>query len=108
MGSDPGGDIAVIQVDSSLVAGLVPIERGDMRQVEVGQMAIALGNPFGYQNTMTEGIVSALGRVIPSQTNFSIPEAIQTDAAINPGNAGGPLLNEQGQVIGVNDQIQSS
>ena len=104
MGSDAGGDIAVIQVDPSLVAGLVPIERGDMRQVEVGQMAIALG----YQNTMTEGIVSALGRVIPSQTNFSIPEAIQTDAAINPGNAGGPLLNEQGQVIGVNDQIQSS
>ena len=107
VGTDPNGDIAVIQVDPTL-ANLVPVEVGDMSQVKVGQMAIAIGNPFGFQGTMTRGIVSALGRSIPSQTTYDIPEAIQTDAAINPGNSGGPLLNEQGQVIGVNDQIQSA
>jgi 2-alkenal reductase len=108
IGTDPGGDIAVIQVDAGLVSGLVPVEQGKMDQVQVGQMAIAIGNPFGFQNTLTSGIVSALGRSIPSQTQYSIPEAIQTDAAINPGNSGGPLLNAQGQVIGVNDQIEST
>ncbi len=108
VGTDPNGDIAVIQVDPSLVAGLQPVEQGDMGQVQVGDLAIAIGNPFGYQNTMTRGIVSALGRSIPSQTQYSIPEAIQTDAAINPGNSGGPLLNSLGQVIGINDQIESS
>jgi S1-C subfamily serine protease len=107
VGTDPGGDIAVIQVDPALVAGLAPVEQGDMAHVSVGDMAIAIGNPFGFQNTVTEGIVSALGRSIPSQTQYSIPEAIQTDAAINPGNSGGPLLNATGQVIGVNDQIES-
>ena len=107
VGTDPNGDIAVIQVDPELTA-LVPIEVGDMGQVKVGQMAIAIGNRFGFEGTMTRGIVSALGRSIPSQTRFSIPEAIQTDASINPGNSGGPLLNERGQVIGVCDQIQSA
>jgi serine protease Do len=108
VGTDPNGDIAVIQVDPSQVNQLVPVEVGDMSQVQVGQLVAAIGNPFGFQGTMTRGIVSALGRSIPSQTQYSIPEAIQTDAAINPGNSGGPLLNEQGQVIGVNDQIQSA
>ena len=108
VGTDPGGDIAVVQVDPALVSNLLPVDQGDMSQVKVGELAIALGNPFGFQNTMTKGIVSALGRSIPSQTQYSIPEAIQTDAAINPGNSGGPLLNELGQVIGVNDQIQSA
>ena len=107
VGTDPNGDIAVIQVDPTL-ADLVPVERGDMTQVQIGQMAMAIGNPFGLEGTMTRGIVSALGRSIPSQTSYSIPEAIQTDAAINPGNSGGPLLNDLGQVIGVNDQIQSA
>ncbi|MCX6027880.1 MAG: trypsin-like peptidase domain-containing protein [Chloroflexi bacterium] len=107
VGTDPNSDIAVIKVDPQL-ATLVPVAVGDMTQVHVGEMAIAIGNPFGLEGTMTRGIVSALGRTIPSQTSFSIPEAIQTDAAINPGNSGGPLLNEWGQVIGVNDQIQSS
>jgi 2-alkenal reductase len=107
VGTDPDSDLAVIQVDPQL-ANLVPVELGDMAQVQVGDMAIAIGNPFGLEGTMTRGIVSALGRTIPSQTAFSIPEAIQTDAAINPGNSGGPLLNERGQVIGVNDQIQSA
>jgi len=76
-----------------------------MAQVQVGHMALAIGNPFGFQNTMTRGIVSALGRSIPSQTQFDIPEAIQTDAAINPGNSGGPLLNLKGEVVGVNTAI---
>ncbi|MCC7354421.1 MAG: trypsin-like peptidase domain-containing protein [Anaerolineae bacterium] len=107
VGTDPDSDIAVIKVDPALVT-LVPVEQGDMTQVKVGQRVAAIGNPFGFAGTMTQGIVSALGRSIPSVTGFSIPEAIQTDAAINPGNSGGPLLNLQGQVIGINDQIQSS
>ena len=107
LGADPSGDLAVIRVDPTQV-NLTPIEQGNISQVKVGQRVIAIGNPFGFSGTMTQGIVSALGRSIPSLTNFDIPEAIQTDAAINPGNSGGPLLNEQGQVIGVNDQIQSS
>ena len=107
VGTDPNGDIAVIQVDPKATT-LVPVTPGDSAALKVGQMAIAIGNPFGLNGTMTRGIVSALGRTIPSQTAFSIPEAIQTDAAINPGNSGGPLLDIQGNVIGVNDQIQSS
>jgi S1-C subfamily serine protease len=107
VGTDPGGDIAVIQVDPALVTHLVPAEQGDMSGVQVGDMVVAIGNPYGFQNTMTRGIVSALGRSIPSQTQYSIPEAIQTDAAMNPGNSGGPLLNSLGQVVGVNDQIES-
>jgi serine protease Do len=107
VGTDPNGDIAVIQVDPK-VTTLVPVSQGDSAALKVGQTAIAIGNPFGLNGTMTRGIVSALGRTIPSQTAFSIPEAIQTDAAINPGNSGGPLLDIQGNVIGVNDQIQSS
>jgi S1-C subfamily serine protease len=107
VGTDPGSDLAVIKVDPAATT-LAPVELGDMSQVQVGEMAIAIGNPFGYEGTMTRGIVSALGRSIASQTSFSIPEAIQTDASINPGNSGGPLLNEQGQVIGVNDQIESA
>jgi S1-C subfamily serine protease len=107
VGTDPNGDIAVIQVNQQ-EAALVPVELGDSAQVKVGELAIAIGNPFGFAGTMTRGIVSAVGRTIPAVTGFEIPEAIQTDAAINPGNSGGPLLNSQGQVIGVNDQIQSS
>ncbi|MGQ9555559.1 MAG: S1C family serine protease [Anaerolineae bacterium] len=107
VGTDPNGDIAVIKVDPQLVT-LVPVEQGDINEVKVGQQAIAIGNPFGFQGTMTVGIVSALGRSIPAITGFDIPEAIQTDAAINPGNSGGPLLNVRGQVIGVNAQIQSA
>ena len=106
VGTDPNGDVAVIKVDPSL-ATLVPVDLGDLSQVKVGQMAVAIGNPFGFEGTMTQGIVSAIGRSIPAVTGFSIPEAIQTDAAINPGNSGGPLLNSTGQVIGINDQIES-
>lgn len=91
-----------------VAALLVPLTFGDSSQVEVGQEVVAIGNPYGRQSTMTEGIVSGLGRTISSQTDFSISNAIQTDAAINPGNSGGPLLNLRGEVIGVNDQIEST
>jgi 2-alkenal reductase len=107
IGSDPDSDLAVIQVDPKLVK-LLPVERGKIDDVAVGQRAIAIGNPFGLVGTMTEGIVSAIGRSIPAITGFSIPMAIQTDASINPGNSGGPLLNDKGQVIGVNAQIRSA
>jgi 2-alkenal reductase len=106
VGSDPDSDLAVISIDPSLVS-LVPVEPGDINEVQVGQRAIAIGNPFGFAGTLTSGIVSALGRSIPAVTGFQIPMAIQTDAAINPGNSGGPLLNDRGQVIGVNAQIRS-
>jgi len=107
IGSDPNIDLAVIKVD--LPAGqLQPMPLGDSDALRVGQLTIAIGAPFGQEFTMTSGIVSAVGRFIPSGlTFFSIPEAIQTDAPINPGNSGGPLLNRHGEVIGVNAQILS-
>jgi 2-alkenal reductase len=111
VGSDAGSDLAVIKVDPALV-DLVPVEQGDMSEVKVGGRAIAIGNPFGLVGTMTTGIISALGRSLNADpqnaSSFSIPQVIQTDASINPGNSGGPLLNEAGQVIGVNFQIRSS
>jgi 2-alkenal reductase len=106
VGDDPDSDLAVIKVDPTLI-DLAPVEPGSIDEVVVGQRAIAIGNPFGLEGTMTSGIVSAIGRSIPALTGFSIPLAIQTDAAINPGNSGGPLLNDRGQVIGVNAQIRS-
>ena len=106
VGRDPDSDMAVIKVDPTLVT-LVPVEQGDINEVQVGQRAIAIGNPFGLVGSMTAGIVSAIGRSVQSATGYSIPLSIQTDAAINPGNSGGPLLNERGQVIGVNFQIRS-
>lgn len=105
IGLDPYSDLAVIKVDS-LIPEAHPLPLGDSESVEVGEWVIAIGNPFGQQSSMTTGIVSAVGRTIPTgDTPFSIPQAIQTDAAINPGNSGGPLLNLQGKVIGVNAQI---
>jgi S1-C subfamily serine protease len=89
-----------------LPEGVHPLIVGDSDQVEVGEYVIAIGNPFGLGSSMTIGIVSAVGRTIPTGvTPFAIPQAIQTDAAINPGNSGGPLLNLKGEVIGVNAQI---
>jgi len=78
-----------------------------MESLAVGQTVIAIGNPFGLEGTLTRGVISALGRTIPALTVFTIPQSIQTDAAINPGNYGGPLLNLQGEVIGVNAQIET-
>lgn len=104
VGTDPDSDLAVIKVDVP-AASLRPVVWGDSNAVRVGQRAIAIGNPFGYENTLTTGIISGLSRSLPASSGFRIPEIIQTDAAINPGNSGGPLLNSQGEVIGVNTAI---
>jgi S1-C subfamily serine protease len=106
VGTDPDSDLAVIKVDVP-AESLRPIIWGDSDQVRVGQRAVAIGNPFGYENTLTSGIISGLSRSLPSTNDprYRIPEIIQTDAAINPGNSGGPLLNSQGEVIGVNSAI---
>lgn len=105
LGSDANVDLAVVAVDVP-ADDLVPVQLGDSSSLLVGQLAVAIGNPFGLENTMTFGIVSALGRTIASGTSqFSIPEVIQTDAPINPGNSGGPLLDREGRVIGINTQI---
>jgi S1-C subfamily serine protease len=107
VGADPDNDLAVIRVDvpASL---LKPVALGDSAALRVGQRAIAVGNPFGFEQTMTTGIISALGRVVLQDSGFSLPKLIQTDAAINPGNSGGPLLDSQGRVIGVTTLIYSS
>ncbi len=105
IGEDEDGDIAVIKVDAD---NLVPLPRGNSNTVIPGQSAIAIGNPFGQDFTMTVGVISAVLRSIPSGvSSFSIPAVIQTDAALNPGNSGGPLLDSSGRVIGMNTQITS-
>jgi S1-C subfamily serine protease len=113
VGLDPDGDIAVIKVENK-PEGIIPLELGNSDQVQVGQMALAIGNPFGLAGTLTTGIVSAVGRTLPLGRlstsvggRFSIPRMIQTDAAINPGNSGGPLLDSHGRVIGINTAINA-
>jgi putative serine protease PepD len=106
VGSDPSTDIAVLDVDAP-ASVLKPLELADSAGVEVGDGVIAIGSPFGLEQTVTTGIVSALHRQITAPNNFSIDDAIQTDAAINHGNSGGPLLDMDGDVIGVNSQIES-
>ena len=106
IGSDPDSDLAVIKIEEG-DWNLHPAALGDSSEVRVGQLAVAIGAPFGQEFTMTSGIVSAVGRNISSQGQFTIPEVIQTDSAINPGNSGGPLLDRSGQVIGINTQIIS-
>ena len=106
VGSDPSTDIAVIEVDAP-ASELKPLELADSSAVEVGDGVIAIGSPFGLEQTVTSGIVSALHRQITAPNNFSIDDAIQTDAAINHGNSGGPLLDMNGDVVGVNSQIES-
>ena len=105
--ANPIPDLAVIKVDLPNKQ-LVPVKLGDSNNVKVGQLAVAIGNPFGQEFTTTSGIVSAIGRTIRSgNTPFSVPKVIQTDAPINPGNSGGPLLDRRGRVIGINTQIIS-
>jgi putative serine protease PepD len=106
VGIDPSTDLAVIKVDapSSL---LVPLPLGESDAVAVGEPVVAIGSPFGLEETVTSGIVSALHRQMSSPNGFTIDDAIQTDAAINHGNSGGPLLDSEGKVIGVNSQIES-
>lgn len=107
VGSDPFTDIAVIKVEADS-SSLQPMKLGDSSNLRVGEQIAAIGNPFGLSGSMTAGIVSQLGRLLPTQEGgFSIPDVIQTDAAINPGNSGGPLLNMRGEVVGINTAIQS-
>ncbi|MCB8985705.1 MAG: trypsin-like peptidase domain-containing protein [Ardenticatenaceae bacterium] len=107
LGVDDDSDLAVLQVDQ-MADGAHPLPLGDSDQLQAGQWVVAIGNPFSLGGSITLGIVSAVGRSIPSGvTPFAIPQAIQTDAAINPGNSGGPLLNLSGEVVGVNAQIRT-
>ncbi|MDP9197340.1 MAG: trypsin-like peptidase domain-containing protein [Thermoproteota archaeon] len=127
VGTDPFSDIAVLQLEKINHDTLVPLLFGNSSELRIGDHAVAIGNPFGLSGSMTEGIVSGLGRLIPAsqgpefpdlnpnqqnlplpQSSFSIPEIIQTDAAINPGNSGGPLLNLRGEVVGMNTAIFST
>jgi S1-C subfamily serine protease len=116
IGTDIYSDIAVLQISQNttqtqqLLSTLKPLVLGNSSKLEVGDQVIAIGNPFGLSDTMTTGIVSGVGRLLPAASGigFSIPNTIQTDAPINPGNSGGPLLNTQGQVIGMNTAIFSA
>ena len=114
--ADPDSDLAVIQVNVP-ASQLTPAQMADSAQIKVGQFAIAIGNPYGEQNTMTTGIISALGRTLPASNgsngavagpSYTIPDVIQTDAPINPGNSGGVLLNADGKVVGVTAAIDSA
>jgi putative serine protease PepD len=107
VGSDPGADVAVIHVNAPS-SWLHPLPFADSSNVQVGDPVIAIGSPFSLPNTVTSGIVSAVGRTISAPNQFTIPNAIQTDAPINPGNSGGPLIDGSGHVIGLNDQIDTS
>lgn len=105
VGTDAGDDLAVVKVD--LPAGVAPLELGDSSTVQVGETAIAIGNPFGLDRTLTAGVISAVGRTMTSPLGRSVSNVIQTDAQINSGNSGGPLLNGFGQVIGINTQLEN-
>jgi 2-alkenal reductase len=106
IGIDIGSDVAVIKVDPSGV-DLTPLPLGNSGKVQVGEPVVAIGNPLGYDFSITSGIVSAVGRSLPAPNGQTIPNGIQTDAAINPGNSGGPLIDSAGHVIGINEQIAS-
>jgi serine protease Do len=128
VGTDPFSDIAVLQLQKINNESLVPLKFGNSSNLRIGNHVVAIGNPFGLSGSMTEGIISGLGRLIPAssqtpefpdlnpnqqivpipQSSFSIPEIIQTDAAINPGNSGGPLLDLRGEVVGMNTAIFST
>jgi S1-C subfamily serine protease len=108
VGTDPGSDLAVLKIDVP-AQDLTVVELGESASLQVGQRAIAIGNPFGLERTVTTGVISSLGRTLSrDDSDFQLAEVIQTDAAINPGNSGGPLLDSQGKVIGINTAIAST
>lgn len=102
IGDDPATDIAVVQIHGE---GLTTATFGNSERLQVGQIAIAIGNPYGFQYSLTAGVISALGRTLRTESGRLIDDVIQTDAALNPGNSGGPLVNSKGQVIGVNTAV---
>src|SRR5919197_4800210 len=106
LGKDPSTDLALLKVDPSGLK-LTLLALGSSKDVEVGDPAIAIGNPFGLERTLTTGVISAVHRVIQAPNGFQIDDAIQTDAPINPGNSGGPLIDATGKVIGINSQIET-
>jgi S1-C subfamily serine protease len=107
LGKDPSTDLALLKVDPSGLT-LSPLSLGSSKSVQVGDPAIAIGNPFGLERTLTTGVISAVHRVIQAPNKFQIDDALQTDAPINPGNSGGPLIDATGKVIGINSQIATS
>jgi S1-C subfamily serine protease len=107
VGRDPSTDLAVLRIDPKATK-ITPLQLGNSDKVQVGDQTIAIGNPFGLENTVTTGIISAVQRSIDAPNGFSIDHVLQTDASINPGNSGGPLLDASGRVIGVNAQIATN
>ena len=107
VGADASSDVAVLELER-VPDGVTPVELGSSESLEIGDLVVAIGSPFGLEGTVTSGIVSALHRELTAPDGFTIDGGIQTDAAINPGNSGGPLLDGQGRVIGINSQIRSS
>jgi len=105
VGDDPDTDTALLRVEAAARTSLVPLVLGSSAGLKRGEIAIAIGNPLGFEHTATAGIVSALGRSMRASTGRLIPDVIQTDAALNPGNSGGPLLDSRGEVIGVNTAV---
>ncbi|MDW7977464.1 MAG: trypsin-like peptidase domain-containing protein [Candidatus Caldarchaeum sp.] len=107
VGTDVDSDLAVLRIENP-PAGLKSLRLGNSSELKIGEIVVAIGNPFGLEGTLTAGIVSQKGRLLQTGRGFSIPGVIQTDAAINPGNSGGPLLNLRGEVVGVNTAIEAS